>query len=113
MFDTHPHGFQRYAASAEQDTKYVLSKLAEREIPILDVLTSSFFESTDAMAEVAKMLSESALDLGFRHILKDLGHFTMSHQGKHFLDDVPEVMPVQAVRLHNFSIFINSYDHCF
>jgi DNA-directed RNA polymerase len=65
------------------------------------------------MAEVAKMLSESALDLGFRHILKDLGHFTMSHQGKHFLDDVPEVMPVQAVRLNNLPIFLFSYNHCF
>ncbi|KAF9472674.1 DNA/RNA polymerase [Pholiota conissans] len=88
----------KYGSGIDQDTNYVLSKLVERDIPILDVLKSSYLGMGEEMADVAQMLSEAAVNLGFRNILQDLGHYTTEQQSEHFLDDVPEAMPVQATR---------------
>ncbi|KAJ3514954.1 hypothetical protein NLJ89_g2072 [Agrocybe chaxingu] len=73
---------------------YLLGKLVDREIPVMDVVSNATLESAELMTEIAKMLSSEAVNLGFKDVLQQLGHTQPVEATPPILKDVPEVMPV-------------------
>jgi len=71
----------------------LLSKIVERGIPVMSVVSNPVLESPDVMAEIAKVLSSEAVNLGFKSILEQLGQSPEVTVPDAFLD-VPEVLPV-------------------
>lgn len=71
----------------------LLSKIVERDIPVMSVVSNPVLESPDVMAEIAKALSSEAVNLGFKNILEQLGQSPEVTVPDAF-SDVPEVLPV-------------------
>ncbi|KAF8968738.1 hypothetical protein BDZ97DRAFT_326735 [Flammula alnicola] len=93
-----PHSTEHLVELAyAKDTEYLLSKIVEREIPVMEVATNSYLKSPQVMADIVKMLSSVAFNLGFKDTLKDLGHIGNITHGGSVLDDVPEIIPVQVL----------------
>ena len=90
--------FFSHAQTSTRDPRKVLSQVVERGVPVMDIVTSSHFATPEASSEIAKFISNIAFQLGFTAILKELGHFNVMAQGS-VLDGVPEVNPVQIVRV--------------
>lgn len=74
-----------------------LSKIVERDIPVMSVISNPVIESPEVMSGIAKTLSSEAINLGFKGILEQLGqHSDIATAGDVF-EDVPDVMPVRKV----------------
>ncbi|KAF8902625.1 hypothetical protein CPB84DRAFT_1775848 [Gymnopilus junonius] len=76
------------------DPGYLLSKIVERNIPIMDVVCNPFLTDPKTITEIAKDIAIQALNLGFKHVLADLGHSKVATDENDLFQDVPEVMPV-------------------
>lgn len=71
----------------------LLSKIVERDIPVMSVVSNPVLETPEVMAEIAKALSSEAVNLGFKNILEQLGQSPEVTLSDAF-SDVPEVSPV-------------------
>lgn len=73
----------------------MLAKLKERAIPIENVVADRVFDTSEEAAQVIKILSKAAADLGFRDTVVQLGQTeALGTHSSDILDDVPEAMPV-------------------
>lgn len=90
----------------------LLSKIVERQIPVMTVVSNPALESPDVMAEIAKVLSAEAVNLGFKDILEQLGQSPQVAVAEdNFFKDIPEVAPVLkqvvcAVRIPLYVFFL-------
>jgi hypothetical protein len=50
-----------------------LSKIVERDIPVMSIVSNPVIESPEVMSDIAKALSSEAINLGFKGILEQLG----------------------------------------
>ena len=86
--------------------EYIVSKMVDRKIPVMDVVCNPFLAEPALITDVAKALAVAAAKLGFRSVLTDLGHSSSIPFEDPVLRDVPEVSPVtkETVRLCHISI---------
>ncbi|KDR74040.1 hypothetical protein GALMADRAFT_212223 [Galerina marginata CBS 339.88] len=76
------------------DPGYLLSKIVERKIPIMDVVCNPFQTDPNVITAIANTVAVQALNLGFKQVLVDLGHAKVGFEAEDVFRDVPEVMPV-------------------
>ncbi|KAJ3976640.1 DNA/RNA polymerase [Lentinula raphanica] len=79
--------------------KEMLTSILNREIPVENVVADRVFESSEEAAEVIKLLSKAAAELGHTEVVALLGQTEAI--GAHYDDvlaDVPEVVPVMRVK---------------
>jgi len=74
--------------------EYVVSKMVERKIPVMDVVCNPFLAEPALITDVAKSLAVAAAKLGFRDMLTDLGHSISMPIEDPVLQNIPEVSPV-------------------
>lgn len=81
--------------------EYILSKMVDRNILVMDVVCNPFLAEPALITDVAKALALAAAKLGFRDVLTDLGHSSSMPFEDTVLRDIPEVSPVtkETVRL--------------
>jgi hypothetical protein len=73
-----------------------LSRIVERNIPIMSVISNPVIESPDVMSDIAKTLSSEAINLGFKGILEQLGQRSViAKPDDDAFADVPDVMAVR------------------
>lgn len=78
----------------------MLISILNRDIPIENVVADRVFETSSEAAEVIKLLSKAAADLGHTEVIARLGQTEAI--GAHYEDilaDIPEVMPVMRVKV--------------
>lgn len=90
--------------------EYLVSKIVDRKIPVMDVVCNPFLAEPALITEVAKALALAAAKLGFKDVLADLGHSSSTPIEDMVLRDIPEASPVtrKTVRLCHFSIAVLS-----
>ncbi|KAJ3929955.1 MAG: DNA/RNA polymerase [Lentinula lateritia] len=77
----------------------MLISILNRDIPIENVVADRVFETSSEAAEVIKLLSKAAADLGHTEVIARLGQTEAI--GAHYEDilaEIPEVMPVMRVK---------------
>ncbi|KAJ4001173.1 DNA/RNA polymerase [Lentinula boryana] len=77
----------------------ILTSILSRDIPVENVVADRVFETSEEAAEVIKLLSKAAAELGHTEVITQLGQTEAI--GAHYddiLHDVPEVMPVMRVK---------------
>jgi len=74
--------------------EYIVSKMVERKIPVMDVVCNPFLAEPALITDVAKSLAVAAAKLGFRDVLADLGHSISMPIEDPVLRNIPEVSPV-------------------
>ena len=81
--------------------EYLVSKIVDRKIPVMDVVCNPFLAEPALITEVAKALALAAAKLGFKDVLADLGHSSSTPIEDMVLRDIPEASPVtrKTVRL--------------
>ena len=74
--------------------EYIVSKMVERKISVMDVVCNPFLAEPSLITDVAKSLAVAAAKLGFRDVLTDLGHSISIPFEDSVLRNIPEVSPV-------------------
>ncbi|KAF9078309.1 hypothetical protein BDP27DRAFT_1378803 [Rhodocollybia butyracea] len=77
----------------------MLTNLLGRDIPVERVIADRVFSTSEEAADVIKLLSKAAADLGLAEVITQLGQTeAIGAQYQDVLADVPEVMPVLRVK---------------
>lgn len=73
----------------------ILDNIVKREISVEDVVVDRVFESSEQAAEVVRLLSRAAVELGMSSLVSRLGQVeSIATHAPDAHEDVPEVMPV-------------------
>ena len=81
-----------------------LSKIVERNIPVMSVVSNPVIESPEVMSDIAKTLSSEAINLGFKGILEQLGQSSdIATPNDDVFANVPDIMPVTKEVVCHFS----------
>jgi len=86
----------------------LLSKIVERNIPVMSIVSNPVIESPEVVSDIAKALSSEAINLGFKGILEQLGRSSdIATPNEDDFADVPDVMPVRKEVVCDISSHLN------